>query len=127
MRKHGITPFQSLEGRIDTEHARLVRKLVKECQLCGMPEVESCHIFGRSHYRTRWELPTDSESNVIAGCRRCHSRDHLEPGYFKHWFIRKWGMSAWDRLCRRANTRAEYSISDLQAILTKFREMLEAP
>lgn len=56
-----------------------------KCVRCGSIKVQWCHIIGRRHLCTRWEL-----DNSLSMCAGCHMFWHEYPLLSGPWFKKNW-------------------------------------
>lgn len=56
-----------------------------QCVRCGSFKVQWCHVIGRRHKCTRWEL-----DNSFSGCAGCHMWWHEYPTLSGEWFRKNW-------------------------------------
>ena len=56
-----------------------------KCVRCRSPKVQWCHIIGRRHLCTRWEL-----DNALSMCAGCHMWWHEYPILSGPWFKKNW-------------------------------------
>lgn len=56
-----------------------------KCVRCGSPKPQWCHVIGRRHKCTRWEL-----DNAFSGCAGCHMWWHEYPTLSGEWFRKNW-------------------------------------
>ena len=78
------------------------------CVICGKTETLAAgHLISRSCYAVRW-----SETNLFCQCRGCNLLHEFRPERFTLWFLNKYGLEAYQKLC--ADSRIQVKISNQQ-------------
>lgn len=80
---------------------------------CGR-EIEHCfHFVTRSKHSVRWHF-----LNAAGSCSACNYQNEFNPHPFISWYIKKYGLEAYDSLLAKSNKIAAYSRTDLAAKLS---------
>lgn len=97
----------------------------RKCVICGSTSVPQCgHVFPGRWHSTLWDVGPDG--NAHCQCRTCnfvHTRN--QAPYFA-WYIKKFGLEAWEAMRLRHNTRKDWSIGDLEALHAWLKERVNA-
>lgn len=83
-----------------------------QCVRCGSFKVQWCHVIGRRHKCTRWEL-----DNALSMCAGCHMFWHEYPTLSGEWFRQRWAQ-------RHENITSLYNKGgkvDLKALLEQMQ------
>lgn len=115
------TPRRDLEDMLDSGWSEKVKKRDNyTCQKCGstQKQLNSHHIFSRSHKSTRWDI-----DNGITLCVSCHKFNngsaHKDPEQFRTWIISIIGQNEYDKLQYKAfNGRGKLSIGEMEILLS---------
>jgi hypothetical protein len=111
------TEKRKLEDKLDAECRRIVREKYPMCPMCGRTNVQTCHIFSRSHKSTRWDL-----DNIIGLCYGHHIYfAHKEPEKFREWLIKLMGLKKYKALYKKAYQPKQWSVPELQKLLEELQ------
>lgn len=97
----------------------LVKKIVllrdARCVVCGTKDFPTPgHLFSRIGYSTRWDL-----RNVFQQCANCNFNHERDPYPLTNYFIRKFGLTAYDKLHRKYVTPKKFTDNDLENLETE--------
>jgi 5-methylcytosine-specific restriction endonuclease McrA len=82
-----------------------------KCVRCGSDKVQWCHIIGRRHKSTRWEL-----DNVLSMDAGCHRWWHEYPLLSGPWFKKNWPERS-ENIIRLYNAGGKVDLKGLLATL----------
>jgi hypothetical protein len=113
---------QKLCEDLDTVFSDVIIKVDNGiCVTCGSTYLPTCsHVFGRSHHNTRWSF-----DNAFCQCWTCNEAHNSDRMSLDAWYIRNFGLEAFERLRARAMIAVKHSDAELQEMLNKFRGMLK--
>jgi len=101
--------------------SQIVIKRDGRCVICGSTEkLGNGHLFTRTAYSTRWDL-------VNSNCQ-CWSHNYLheyDPAPYTTWFIKKYGMNAYETLHLKFATTHKYSDAQLVELLEELQKVLK--
>lgn len=86
---------------------------------CGRPIECAFHFVTRSKYSTRWD-----ETNTVGSCMSDNYTMEFNPHPYIHWYIKKYGVEAYENLVERSNKIAKFSTSDLREMLEHLKGQL---
>ena len=103
----------ALKKKLDKICSKIVRARGK-CEHCGSRKnLQTAHIFSRSHLNTRWDL-----DNLLCLCLKCHLYwAHKNPIEFAEWVKEYLGEEKYEVLLEAHNQTYKPTIEDLQAKL----------
>lgn len=111
------TEKRKLEDKLDAEVRRVVKTLYPHCAYCPRTNVQTCHIFSRSHKSTRWDM-----ENIIGLCYGHHIYfAHKEPEKFREWLIARMGLKKYKALYKKAYQPKQWTITELKNLLEEFK------
>ena len=112
---------KKLIKELDSVFSVFIRKRDKKCVQCGTTKNLTCgHLFSRVAHSTRW-----SEKNCHCQCTGCNMAHEYNPHKFVLWFIRKFGVTAYELLNRQYNTTAKNTNQELQLLILHYRALNE--
>jgi hypothetical protein len=110
----------ALRRQIDKELSLFVRNRDGwTCVLCGdtyRPVLSAGHLFSRGADSTRFD-----PMNVFCQCTACNGYHEINPHLFTLWFIRQFGLKAYQQLNTRHRTLAHFKQHDLEKMLSALK------
>lgn len=105
--------------KLDSTCSLKVRERDKFCRKCRKaPASQAAHIFSRSNMATRWDL-----RNLLGMCFYCHLYwGHREPVEFTLWVKKELGEELFRELELLARSVKQWSINELEELLTHEKE-----
>ena len=110
---------KSLVKELDKVFSLFIRerdfKDIGGCHL-GCGPIECCsHLITRSKHSVRWD-----ERNAYGSCMSSNFQHEFNPHIYTSWYIKKHGLSAYEKLLLDSNKIAKFSNSDLEAMIEKY-------
>jgi hypothetical protein len=92
---------KGLVKKLDNLTSQIIRKKYEDrCVVCGSTEKPTNgHLFSRDTYSTRWD--THDGGNCACQCWPCNYRHEYDPAPYTAWYIKKYGLEAYEALSRR--------------------------
>jgi len=111
----------ALKKKLDKICGEIVRAKGK-CERCGSKKnLQTAHIFSRSHLNTRWDL-----DNLLCLCLKCHLYwAHKNPIEFAEWVQKYLGRVKYEVLQEAHNQTYKPTIEDLQTKLEILEKIAE--
>ena len=110
--------------RCDATWSKIVRAVDGACVLCGSTERPTCgHLFSRTSYGTRYHPMNSWQQD--AGCNMRHEHDAYP---YNHWFIERFGLTAWDdlhALASRPSRVKTWMLADTWKMMTELLQEVE--
>lgn len=127
VKRKRVTPLPKLIKKADDVFAKWIRvrdghcygqEIPGEAQRCK-GHLCNCHLFGRGKKDIRFD-----EMNCNAGCS-FHNQihDHImrpQPWIYTGWFLKKYGVEAYNELNDRTNVIKKWTREELEEIITKY-------
>ena len=91
------------------------------CPFCHMLPVNCCfHFIHRGKFSVRWDF-----NNAIGACFKCNFKMERWPESFITYYINNNGLANWEKLVKKSNQIAKFSLEDLEQINKSLRAELE--
>ena len=108
---------KKLVARLDKIFSLYIRKRDKACVICNTREnLTNGHLFSRIAYSTRWD-----EKNCHCNCSGCNFRHEHDASKYTLFFIRKYGLPAYEDMARQFHQTKKFTNSDLEKLIEKYR------
>jgi len=102
----------------------IVRKRDGRCVCCGsMENLTDGHLITRTCRIIRWDL-----TNNNCQCKGCNFRHEFRPEKYTQWWIKKYGMNAYDKLVNQSQQTKHWTLNGLELLkifLTQELKQLE--
>ena len=107
-------------NKLDKVFSEYIRLRDERCVCCGSKERLQCgHLFTRAAYSTRWDT-----FNAYCQCASCNLRTEYDAGPLTSYFIRKYGIEAYDALHMLHRKPIKFTDTELETQIERFREEL---
>jgi transcription elongation factor Elf1 len=91
------------------------------CVLCGSTSVVQCgHLIKRGK-----KIHLFSEVNCHALCSRCNWKDNYDHDVYVMWFIKKYGVRAYDKLVATKENLCQMKRADYLNIIEKYKMIIK--
>lgn len=108
---------KKLVKRLDKVFSLFIRKRDGHCVICGKTErLTAGHLITRAKYSVRWD-----ERNVFCQCAGCNLTHEHNSHIFTDWYIRKFGLNAYQNLILESNQTKKFSDLDLELMINKYQ------
>lgn len=113
-------PKKTIINKLDTAFSLIIRKRA-QCEKCGRGNNLQCsHIHSREKKSVRWDL-----LNAFCLCSGCHLYWwHKHPIEAAEFTKSKLGIEEYDALNYRAETIKQWSIEEMEYLLSEFKKEL---
>jgi len=117
-----VTTRKKLIKTIDGLVFQIMLVMYERCVECGSVEKPTTgHVLSRRSYATRWDL-----RNVFRQCWPCNYKAAMTAAASYHlWFVKKFGVDAFDELYRDWAKGHKYTRLELQNLVPEFEAQLE--
>lgn len=106
---------------LDTLTSLIVRVRDKRCVCCGsMERLTDGHLITRNCKIIRWDL-----TNNNCQCASCNFTHEFRPERYTEWWIKKYGLEAYEELVAQSKLTKKWTIEELENIKISLKELLE--
>ena len=121
-RKAGRTDEQKARQRCDYLWSQIIKIANPFCWFtnCGKPSVQACHVHGRGHEATRWDI-----NNGMGGCCEHHRWETDNPKDAKPLVMKFIGAKLYEELRKKALKNPHFCLHDYLEIEKKLKKSLK--
>lgn len=101
---------------LDKEFSLLIRALWPRSPFSGLPSEHCFHFVTRSKYSVRW-----NELNAVGSTAGENYRYEFDPHFAVAWYIKHYGLTAYEALIAEGNRIVKWGNEDLSIILRDIR------
>ena len=106
---------------LDVLVSLIVRARDKRCVCCGsMERLTDGHLITRNCKIIRWDL-----TNNNCQCASCNFTHEFRPERYTEWWIKKYGLDAYEELVAQSKLTKKWTIEELENIKINLKEILE--
>lgn len=117
-----LRSMKKLKEDLDKIFSLYIRARDGKCVQCGSTDQPTNgHLFTRGHFSTRWD-----ELNCHQQCWGCNSFHKWDAHPYTSWFIRQYGIEAYDDLHVKHSTIRKFSRYDLEAMIAEYKAKVES-
>lgn len=113
-----LRSMKKLKEDLDKIHSEYIRLRDGKCVTCGSTEqLTNGHLFTRGHMSTRWD-----DLNCHCQCWPENFKHEFDPQPYTSWFIRTYGIEAYDELHVKHTTIRKFSRADLEGMIEEYKQ-----
>lgn len=118
MNKVKKTPIGTLKRRADKLMSQYIIGRDKKCVICGSTKnLNNGHLISRRCNSVRWD-----DVNCNCQCYPCNFLHTHRPERYTQWFVKRYGLSAYDNLVERSRSLVKVNREYLDAIIKWIEE-----
>lgn len=106
---------------LDSIFSKFIIKRDGKCVICEKTEnLSAGHLISRACYAVRWD-----ERNVFVQCRGCNLLHEFRPERFTLWFLNKYGLEQYQKLCEDSRQQKKFSNNLLKEMADHYGMQLQ--